>query len=213
MDLNEFLETIIEVNIEKPWGIVVAQVVFDSFRKYCIEYIQETKVSPIESLYELVLEYTDESFKKYVDEIFQAEHFEQFDTQDLCLEFFNKFITILSTISKDELNEDKVTDFLDYNIYKYFEIVLSDNQDFWFFPYTYEDDLHIDTYEHLRLQLIYKKDQGIPSKLMNEPIEKIEELPIKKISHAIIKNKHKQTKKHVAFKGVLHFSKTKKLRK
>jgi hypothetical protein len=211
MNLNEYLETIIEFDTKKPWGIILAQIIFDSFRKFCIDYIQDPTDKSLESLYELVKEYTDESFKQYIDEIFQAEHFEQFDTHDLCLAFFKKFISIMNSI--DENNEDSISDFLDYNIYKFFEIMLSDNTDYWFFPYTYEDDLHLDTYEYLRSTLISSKNREIASTVVDTPIEQVENTPVKSASRAIIKNRHKLTKKHLAFKANLHFSKTRKHRK
>ena len=210
MDLNEYLETIIEFDKEKPWGIVAAQLIFDAFRKYCIDYIQDTTTKPLESLYDLVFEYTDESFKKYVDEIFIVEHIEQFETAELCLEFFKKFITFIDTLGED--NEEKITDFLDYNIYKYIEILLNDDTEYWFFPYTYEDDLHIDTYEFLRTKL-YKPKKTLTSVVIDTPIDSLEQTPVKSLSRAFIKNKHKQTKKNVSFSAQLAYSKTKKLHK
>ena len=209
MDLNEYLETIIEFNIEKPYGIIIAQVVFDSFRKYCIDYIQTPNKPLFDSLYALVLEYTDESFKIYIDELFQDIHFEQFETRDLCLEFFKRFISYIDSILEgDTLNEDKITDFLDYNIYKYFEIILSDNIDYLFFPQTYEDDLNIDMYNMLQTSLT-NPPNIIQSVVVNTPIEQVEQTPVKSFMRAIVKNKHKQTKKRVSFKSRLNTRKLK----
>jgi hypothetical protein len=200
MDLNEYLETIVEFNKEKPYGIILAQFVFDSFRKYCIDYIQEPKQKIFESLYEIVNEYTDEPFKKYVDELFQDNHLEQFETHTLCLEFFKKFVTILDNI--DSTNEEQITDFLDYNIYKYFEILLSDNTNYWFFPSTYEDELHMEIFEPLRNRFI-----ELPKPLMSSesetPVEQLVEKPIKSITRALVRNKHKLTKKHITFRSHL----------
>ena len=212
MNLNEYLETIIEFNINKPWGIILAQIIFDSFRKFCIDYIQDPTNKSLDSLYDLVVNYTDDSFKPYVDELFQVEHFEEFDTHELCLAFFKKFLEIINSINDN--NEDSITDFLDFNIYKYFEIILSDNTEYWFFPYNYEDDLHLDTYEFLRIQLINSKNSEIANEIagvvLNTPIDQIEDKPVKSVSRAIIKNRHKKTKKHLSFKANLHFSKTRK---
>lgn len=203
MDLNEYLETIVEFNIEKPYGIIIAQVIFDSFRKYCIDYIETPKDTEIESLYTLALEYSDEPFKKYIDELFQDTHIEQFDTRELCLEFFRKFIIYLnSIIGGIIINEDIITDFLDHNIYKYFEIILSDYPEFLFFPKTYEDSLNIDVYEGLRNALIEQQAQ-IAGERINTPIEEIIKEPVKSVTHAVIKKKHKKTKKHLSFKAHL----------
>jgi hypothetical protein len=209
MDLNEYLETIVEFDTTNPWGIILTQVVFDSFRKYAIDYIQEPKEKVFDSLYEIVTEYIDEPFKKYIDEIFHDEHFEQFEMRDLCLEFFKHFIKCLDSIIKGEtINEDVITDFLDYNIYKYFEIFLSNNKEFWFFPYDYEGELNLDVYETLRLKLI-KPTKVIESELINTPIVQIEQTPVKSLTRAIVKKKHRLTKKINSFKACL---KTRKLR-
>jgi hypothetical protein len=82
-----------------------------------------------------------------------------------------------------------------------------------FFPYTYEDDLHVDTYEYLRSTLISSKNREIASTVVDTPIEQVETAPVKSASRAIIKNRHKLTKKHISFKANLHFSKTRKHRK
>jgi hypothetical protein len=204
MDLNEYLDTIVEFNKEKPYGILCAQIIFDSFRKYCIEYIQEKK-ELFESLYYLVLEYTDEPFKLYVDELFQDTKIEQFENRDLCFEFFKKFVSLLDSI--DETNEEIITNFLDYNLYKYFEILLSDNTDYWIFPYTYEDELHIDVYETLRLKLIEQPKELITSEC-ETPAEQLVETPVKSITRALVKNRYKHTKKQKSFRAYL---KTRKL--
>jgi len=212
MDLNTFLEGCIEFNIEKPYGIIIAQLVFDSFRKYCIEYIEDVNIDFFGSLYELVSKYTDEPFKKYVDEVFQDEYFIQFDAQDLCLEFFKKFLTYLVSVKEgDEINEDKITDFLDYNIFKYFEIILADNKEYYFFSRTYEDELHIDIFEQLLTKLKEVKSKEVSGEIINTPIDNQEEvLPKRSLSHALFKARHKQTKKRNLLKATIAFSKTRK---
>lgn len=208
MDLNEFLETIVEFDENNPYGIIISQLVFDSFRKYCIDFIQDSSIEMFESLYDLVKKYTDDSFKNEIDEIFQAERFEQFSTQDLCFEFFKKIIEFLKKI--DESIEDKITDFLDYNIYKTFEIVLEDNKEYYFFPHDYEDDLHYDVYIALKEKLNKKEKEELKSEILNTPIDDIKKVPVKSLTHAIVKNKHRTTRKKLSFKSSIAFAKTKK---
>ena len=209
MDLNEYLETIVEFNTDKPYGIIIAQVVFDSFRKYCIDYIESPNKILFDSLYSLVQEYTDEPFKKYIDILFQDTHFEQFETRDLCLEFFKKFISYIDSIlDGDTLNETIITDFLDHNIYKYFEIILSDNLAYLFFPKTFEDDLNIELFETLQTTLT-DPPKIMDTVALDTPIEQIEETHVKSFMRAIVKNKHKHTKKHISFKSRLNTRKLK----
>ena len=181
MDLNDILETIIEFDEKKPWSIILIQLIFDSFRKCCIDYIQEPREVLWESLYELCKQYTDEEFKQYIDEAFQAEHYQEFDMQDLCLEFFKSFINTLKTVIEgNNTIEDTITDFLDYNIFKYFEIILSDNQEYYFFPKTFEDELNIEKYETLRTRLQTPSASiEVTGELIYEPIENAEKMKSK----------------------------------
>jgi len=212
MDLNEIIETIVEFDEKKPWSIIISQIVFDSFRKFCIDYIQEPSEVKWTTLYELSKEYTDEEFKKYIDEIFQAEHFREFDTQDLCLEFFKSFAdTLVIIIKNDTKIEDTITDFLDFNIYKYFEIILNDKKEYYFFPKTFEDELNLEIYETLRTSLEEpKKSTEVTGVIMNETIENAEKITAKLASHALLKRAHSKTKKQYGSLKKVIFSKTRK---
>lgn len=213
MDLNDILETIIEFDEKKPWSIILTQLIFESFRKFCIDYIQEPREASWESLYELCKQYTDEEFKQYIDEAFQAEHFQEFDMQDLCLEFFKSFInTLKNVIQGNNTIEDKITDFLDYNIFKYFEIILSDNQDYYFFPKTFEDELNIEKYETLRTRLQNPtRSIEVTGELIYEPIENAEKMKAKTLTQALLKKRHSKTKKkYGSLRQSIAFSKTRK---
>jgi hypothetical protein len=213
MDLNDILETIIEFDEKKPWSTILSQLIFDSFRKFCIDYIEEPSDVKWTSLYELTTAYTDENFKKYIDEAFQAEHYQEFDTQDLCLEFFKSFTDMLILIIKNDTKiEDRITDFLDFNIYKYFEIILSDNPEYYFFPKTFEEDLNIQVFESLRARL---QESTVPTEvsgeLVNETIENVEKIKAKTATHASLKRAHSKTKKsYRSVRQSIAFSKTRK---
>lgn len=213
MDLNDILQTIIEFDEKKPWSIILTQLIFDSFRKFCIDYIQEPREITWESLYDLCKEYTDEDFKKYIDEAFQAEHYQEFDMQDLCLEFFKSFInTLKSVIEGNNKIEDKITDFLDYNIFKYFEIILNDNTDYYFFPKTFEDELNLEIYETLRIRLQNPTTSiEVSGELMNDSIENVEKMKAKSVTQAFVKKRHSKTKKsYGSLRQSIAFSKTRK---
>jgi len=213
MDLNDILETIIEFDEKKPWSIILIQLIFDSFRKCCIDYIQEPREVLWESLYELCKQYTDEEFKQYIDEAFQAEHYQEFDMQDLCLEFFKSFINTLKTVIEgNNTIEDTITDFLDYNIFKYFEIILSDNQEYYFFPKTFEDELNIEKYETLRTRLQTPSASiEVTGELIYEPIENAEKMKSKSLTQALLKKRHSKTKKkYGSLRQSIVFSKTRK---
>lgn len=210
MDLNEILQTTAEFDIKKPWGILIAQIVYDCFRKYAIDYIETQQVKTYDSLYELVEVYIDEPFKKYLGELFDNDHYNQFETSDLCLEFFKKIISAIEKILRtNDTNEDKITDFLDYNLYKYFEIILSDNQDYWIFPRNYEDELHIDIYEALRQRIIDEQPKQINGEVLNTAIDS-ETQTVRTFSRAILKVKHKFTRKRNLVKQSFAYSKTKR---
>lgn len=213
MDLNEILETIVEFDEKKPWSIILLQLIFDSFRKFCINYIEEPHDVKWSSLYELTTAYTDDNFKQYIDEAFQAEHYQEFDTQDLCLEFFKSFTdTLILIIKKDTKIEDRITDFLDFNIYKYFEIILSDNPEYYFFPKTYEDDLNIEVFEALRIRLQETTaPTEVSGEVVNETIENVEKIKVKRATHASLKRAHSKTKKRYgSVRQSIAFSKTRK---
>jgi hypothetical protein len=212
MDLNDILQTIIDFDEKKPWSIILSQLIFDSFRKFCIDYIQEPTDINWMSLYELTTAFTDEEFKKYIDEAFQAEHFQEFDTQDLCLEFFKSFTDTLVVIIKNDTKiEDRITDFLDFNIYKYFEIILSDNTDYYFFPKTFEDEMNIGVYEALRTKLNETPKSVITGEVINDAIENVEKLKVKSATHASLKRSHSKTKKsYNSVRQSIAFSKTRK---
>lgn len=213
MDLNDILQTIIEFNEKKPWSIIVAQLVFDSFRKFCIEYIEEPHPVKWTTLYELTTTYTDDNFKKHIDEVFQAEHYQEFDTQDLCLEFFKSFTeTLVLIIKNDTKIEDRITDFLDFNVYKYFEIILSDNPEYYFFPKNYEEDLNIQVFEALRMRLQESTaSTEVSGEVVNETIENVEKIKAKTATHASLKRAHSKTKKsYGSIRQRILFSKTRK---
>jgi len=213
MDLNDILETIIEFDEKKPWSIILAQLIFDSFRKFCIDYIEEPRDVKWSTLYELTTAYTDDSFKKYIDEVFQAEHYQEFDTQDLCLEFFKSFTDMLILIIKNDTKiEDRITDFLDFNIYKYFEIILSDNPEYYFFPKNYEEDLNVQIFEALRIRLQeHTNSTEVSGEVVKETIENVEKIKAKTATHASLKRAHSKTKKsYGSVRESIAFSKTRK---
>jgi len=199
MDLTDILETLVELDTTKPWNIIINQVAFDCYRKFCLDYIQEEdlvlrdKCKEWNSIYELCEKYVDDSFKPYLDEIFSAEHLEEFENSDICLVFFKKFIATLDIlIENDSENETKITDFLDYNIFKYFEIMLSDDLQYYIFPKTFEDDLNVKAYEEFKIfienaPVTPAVPLAVVSEVINEPIEKQEPKEVtKSISKALL---------------------------
>jgi hypothetical protein len=215
MDLNEYLEEIAVINPKKPWAIIISQIVFDCIRKYCLDLIQESelKVRPWETIYELCENYIEESFKPYLGEIFQLEHYEQFDTEELCIAFLKKFLELLKeTLDNKDSNEDTLTNFLDTNIFVYFETVLSEYKDYYIFPKDFEGVLNIQAYEGLREKLFEKK--YLYSEEVDEPVVEKEE-QTKSLTQALKKKRLgiKETRKINTPTSTFVFAKTHKNRK
>jgi len=187
MDLNEYLQEIAVSDSNTPWAIIISQIVFDCFRKYCLEFIKENELTPWENIYELCEICIEDTFKPYLGEIFQVEHYEEFKNEDLCIAFFKKFLNLLKeTIDKKYIDEDILTDFLDHNIYVYFETLLSES-DYYIFPKDFEGVLDITKYESIR-ETLFEKKEILPSEELNEPII-TKDIPIKSITIAILKKR------------------------
>ena len=216
MDLNEYLQEIAVINPKKPWAIIISQIVFDCIRKYCLDLIQENELKPWDNVYELCENYIEESFKPYLGEIFQSEHYDEFTTEELCIAFLKKFLELLKeTLDKKDLssNEDVITTFLDNNIFIFFETMLSDYKDYYIFPKDYEGVLDIKAYEELRKKLFEGGKKYLYSEEIDEPV--IEKEETKSITQALKKKRLgiKQTRKINISTKTFVFAKTHKNKK
>ena len=215
MDLNEYLQEIAITDSNTPWGTLISQIIFDCFRKYCLDFIQEIELKSWENIYELCEHYIEDSFKPYLGEIFQVEHYEEFNNEDLCIAFFKKFLILLKeTLNKKDVNEETLTDFLDHNIFVYFESSIL-NKDYYIFPTDFNGVLDIKKYESIREKLFEKKDVLL-SEILGEPIMPImKDEPTKSITKAILKKRLdiKYTRKHNIPTNTFVFAKTHKNKK
>jgi hypothetical protein len=212
MDLNEYLAETVICNPESaPWGTLISQIIFDCFRKHCLELIQENELKPWTNIYELCENYIDEPFKKYLGEIFQVEHYEEYKNEDLCIAFLKKFEEMLKeTLEKRDTNEEVLTDFLDTNIFLYFEKGLEEHKSYHIFPKNYELELDLEKYEELR-KVLFEKKKELVSEELEEPIITKEE-PTKSITKALLKKRLgiKQTRKHNIPTNTFVFARTHK---
>jgi hypothetical protein len=199
MDFKELFETVFTYEEEKPWSILIPQLLFYCFRNYCLKrVIQDISSNDIEwnSLYELCTMNCDDSFKTYVPDFFEPCVFEHVEDPELIELFFKNFIksfNILLQNPTDQL-EQQFTQFLDKDIFDFFQETIK-NKDFLIFPTSVDNELDEQKYLNLR-STILNYSLEIEENKLDEKLTKPEVNTLKKaldykrnIRHITLRNK------------------------
>ena len=154
MDFKELFETVFTYEEEKPWSILIPQLLFYCFRNYCLKkVVNDISSNEVEwdSLYELCTMNCDENFKLYIPDFFEPNVFEHVEDPELIELFFKKFIVSFNIIllnPSDEL-EEKFTQFLDKDLFTFFNDIII-NKEYLIFPTSVDGELDDQKYLHLR---------------------------------------------------------------
>ena len=154
MDFKELFETVFTYEEEKPWSILIPQLLFYCFRNYCLKkVVNDISSNEVEwdSLYELCTMNCDENFKLYIPDFFEPNVFEHVEDPELIELFFKNFIVSFNIIllnPSDEL-EEKFTQFLDKDLFTFFNDIII-NKEYLIFPTDVEGELDDQKYLHLR---------------------------------------------------------------
>ena len=154
MDFKEVFETVFTYGEEKPWSILIPQLLFYCFRNYCLKrVINDISSNEIEwtSLYELCTMNCDETFKAYIPDFFEPSVFEHVEDPELIELFFKNFIVSFNLLLQNptEQLEEQFIQFLDKDIFDFFnETVI--NKKFLIFPTMVDNELDEEKYLKLR---------------------------------------------------------------
>lgn len=154
MDFKELFETVFTYEEEKPWSILIPQLLFYCFRNYCLKkVVNDISSNEVEwdSLYELCTMNCDENFKLYIPDFFEPNVFEHVEDPELIELFFKNFIVSFNIIllnPNDEL-EEKFAKFLDKDLFIFFNDIII-NKEYLIFPTDVEGELDDQKYLHLR---------------------------------------------------------------
>lgn len=154
MDFKELFETIFTYDEEKPWSILIPQLLFYCFRNYCVKrVVNDITSNDIEwtNLYELCNMNCDPNFKLYIPDFFEPTVFEHIDDSELIEIFFKNFIISFNQIllnDNPEL-EKKFTQFLDKDLFIFFNNIIT-NKEYLIFPTDVEGELNEKKYLILR---------------------------------------------------------------
>lgn len=145
MELYEILDTIVHYDKEKPWEVIIHQVLFYCLRVFCLKRVIESyeDASPEidwENIFELCRQHCDPSFQKHLNEIFDPEHFNQIEDVELLDIFCKRFIESLDVVIKNDILDNEFIQFLDVTLFEYFAKTL-DGTDVYIFPRNIEDTL------------------------------------------------------------------------
>ena len=154
MDFKELFETVFTYEEEKPWSILIPQLLFYCFRNYCLKkVINDISSNEVEwdSLYELCTMNCDPNFKLYIPDFFEPNVFEHVEDPELIELFFKNFIISFNIIllNPDDELEEKFTKFLDKDLFIFFNDTII-NKEYLIFPTSVEDELDDKKYLHLR---------------------------------------------------------------
>ena len=95
MDFKELFETVFTYEEEKPWSILIPQLLFYCFRNYCLKHVvNDLSSNEVEwnDLYELCTMNSDDNFKIYVPDFFEPSVYEHIEDPELIELFFKNFI-------------------------------------------------------------------------------------------------------------------------
>ena len=185
MDFKELFETVFTYDEDKPWSILIPQLLFYCFRNYCLKRIvNDISSNEVEwnSLYELCTMNCDDNFKLYIPDFFEPSIFEHVEDPELIQLFFNNFISSFNILLKNQSNklEEQFTNFLDKDIFDFFnEIVI--NKEFLIFPTNVDGELDEQKYLKLRATVLnYSLEINCEQIGETDPIKKLEVNTVKK---------------------------------
>jgi hypothetical protein len=185
MDFKELFETVFTYDEDKPWSILIPQLLFYCFRNYCLKRIvNDISSNEVEwnSLYELCTMNCDDNFKLYIPDFFEPSIFEHVEDPELIQLFFNNFISSFNVLLKNQSNklEEQFTNFLDKDIFDFFnEIVI--NKEFLIFPTNVDGELDEQKYLKLRATVLnYSLEINCEQIGETDPIKKLEVNTVKK---------------------------------
>ena len=200
MELYEILDTIVSYDSTKPWEVIIYQVVFYCLRNFCVQRVIQSFDNTFteinwDNVYELSQKYCDPTFKQYLPDIFDPDHFNQINDVELLDIFCKRFVESLDIVIKNDTLENEFIIFLDETLFEYFAKILETSETY-IFPRTIDNILNVDTY----LLFYNKYKNGRESyNIINEPIEIDKDFYKKKsLSHALIlkKNRFLKSLKH-----------------
>jgi hypothetical protein len=196
MDFKELFETVFTYDEEKPWSILIPQLLFYCFRNYCLKkVINDISSNTVEwdSLYELCTMNCDENFKLYIPDFFEPNVFEHVEDPELIELFFKNFIISFNIIllNPDDKLEEKFTQFLDKDLFIFFNDIII-NKEYLIFPISVEGELDDQKYLHLRsTKLNYSLE--INTEELDTPISN-EKTEINTLHRALIYKKNLQNR-------------------
>ena len=196
MDFKELFETVFTYEEEKPWSILIPQLLFYCFRNYCLKkVVNDISSNEVEwdSLYELCTMNCDENFKLYIPDFFEPNVFEHVEDPELIEIFFKNFIVSFNIIllNPDDELEDKFTKFLDKDLFIFFNDIII-NKEYLIFPTDVEGELDDQKYLHLRsTKLNYSLE--IHTEELNNPISN-EKPKINTLHKALVYKKNLQNR-------------------
>lgn len=196
MDFKELFETVFTYEEEKPWSILIPQLLFYCFRNYCLKkVVNDISSNEVEwdSLYELCTMNCDENFKLYIPDFFEPNVFEHVEDPELIELFFKNFIVSFNIIllNPDDELEDKFTKFLDKDLFMFFNDIII-NKEYLIFPTDVEGELDDQKYLHLRsTKLNYSLE--IHTEELNNPISN-EKPKINTLHKALVYKKNLQNR-------------------
>lgn len=209
MDLNEITERICSYNQDKPWTIILSQIIFFSLRSYCMKRILDSfdndTLPPIpwETLHDLCSSYCSENYKPHIDHIFEVEHIEEFEQYELCSIYAKNFAESMDELLEidDTDTQEIFIDYLDNFLYIFFNKQLTESGILIFPPNFEEESLLLGPYIQYIDFLESQKPipEPTPTELLNTPIEEVEVIKeVKTIAVALARRRKQfmKTKKH-----------------
>lgn len=159
MDLDEILDTIISYDPTKPWEAIINQFIFYCFRNCCLKRVIDsfdiseniTETLPLEwdTLYDLCEAYCDTSFKQYLEDFFDPDHYSQIEDPELLEIFCKNFIASLDIVLTKNIRENDFIKFLDETLFSYFNDLFHDTE-LYIFPISIENTLNEEVYKKFR---------------------------------------------------------------
>lgn len=199
------LATFFETPPKSAWSALLPQILFWSFRRYCVSRISslDTSANEVEPLWEdvfdLVHSYIPEPLKKYVDDWFVPEHVEHItNLPDLDLAL-RKIVKDLENaiLENDVEQQDEIADLLDEGLSTKIENWLApDYSHFSMYPTTEDPDDDIDeTKLNAILYLLRLKQERKGIKKTHRRVHFAPDTPIKR---EIVRRKTRKHKQNVS---------------
>ncbi len=199
------LETFFQTPPKSAWSALLPQILFWSFRRYCVARISQldssaNEVEPLwEDVFDLVHSHIPEPLKKYVDDWFVPEHVEQIaNLPDLDLALRKTVKDLENAIlENDAEQQDEIADLLDEGLSAKIEKWLAPNYShFSVYPTTEEPDDDIDeTKLNAILYLLRLKQER---KGIRRKIRRVHFFPVTLVKTGIVREKTRKYKKNVS---------------